>query len=168
MENMLNMIDICKEIKPGFMNSVLLYSPSKDTYETVFIIKDFSYKLEKLTNAPYANIRASIEENDNAIGLIYMIMFGEIKGGIYHSWFDKAIQEDELVHLINQESLTYFLVNEKNKPVDILSIPNIVNEIALKYLIEEDAFWSNEEFNKLIIGTTNKYKSRERLWNHIA
>ena len=112
---MLKMEDASRIMKPGFINVVAIKNQKLNTIETVFIIKDFNYKLEKLMKSHYANVRATVQGNEKANGLIFMTRFSGMKNKIYHSWFDKTLQVNELFYLINQERLQYFLVDEKNK-----------------------------------------------------
>ncbi|WNS75687.1 hypothetical protein RRV45_01155 [Bacillus sp. DTU_2020_1000418_1_SI_GHA_SEK_038] len=165
---MLKMEDASRIMKPGFMNVVAIKNQKLNTIETVFIIKDFNYKLEKLMKSHYANVRATVQGNEKANGLIFMTRFSGMKNKIYHSWFDKTLQVNELFYLINQERLQYFLVDEKNKPFDILVIPNEIREIACKYLEGEDLLWSIDEFNQMVQETMNKYKSTNRIWDLIT
>ncbi|MDT0163513.1 hypothetical protein [Bacillus sp. AG4(2022)] len=165
---MLKMEDASRIMKPGFMNAVVINNQKLNTIETVFIIKDFNYKLEKLMKSHYANVRATVKGNEKANGLIFMTRFSGMKNKIYHSWFDKTLQVNELFYLINQERLQYFLVDEKNKPFDILVIPNEIREIACKYLEGEDLLWSIDEFNQMVQETMNKYKTTNRIWDLIT
>lgn len=156
-------------MEPGYMNATLLCNPTIDTFETVFIIKDYNYKLEKLTYSHYANVRATVEENESAKGLIYMTKFEGMKNKIYSNWFDKTLQEKELLQLITQEKLKYYLVDEKNKPVDILVIPNEIRDIAIEYYLECVGLnWSVEEFDQLVHETMRKYKSTDRIWDYVT
>ncbi|AMX00352.1 hypothetical protein [Rummeliibacillus stabekisii] len=168
MKNVLKIEDASKVMKPGFMVPVEIINQRVNAIETVFIIKDFNYKLEKLMKSHYANVRATVQGNEKANGLFFMTRFSGMKNKIYHSWFDKTLQVNELFYLINQERLQYFLVDENNKPFDILVIPNEIREIVCKYLEGEDLSWSIEEFNQMVQETKNKYKSTTRIWDFIT
>lgn len=165
---MLKMEDASKVMKPGFIVPIEVFNQKVNTNETVFILKDFNYKLEKLMKSHYANVRATVEGNENAKGLIFMTRFSGMKNKIYHTWFDKTIHMNELFHLINQEHMKFFLVDEKNKPFDILVIPNEIREIACKYVESEDPLWSIEEYDQMVQETLNKYKSTTRIWDLIT
>lgn len=163
------MKEVFKVMEPGYMNStVICNAMNGGAAEIVFVIKDFDYKVRRLADKPYANVRASIEDNCTASGLLNLVQFGNSKSNIYHSWFDKTIQLKELMHLVNQNKLLYYFVNERNRVVDILAIPNSLNDIAYKYLHREDRIWNVSEFDTLVYETMRKHKSRAGLWNYIT
>lgn len=162
------MKEIFKKMEPGYMNSTVIYNTMNGgAAEIAFVIKDFDYKVRRLADKPYANVRASIEDNGTASGLLNLVQFGNSKSNIYHSWFDKTIQLKELMLLVNQNKLLYYFVNERNWVVDISAIPNSLNDIAYKYLHREDPIWNVSEFDTLIYETMRKYKTRSGLWNYI-
>jgi hypothetical protein len=165
---MLKIEDVSKSMKPGFMVPLEITNQKVNTIETVFIIKDFTYKLDKLMNSHYANVRATVEGNKKANGLIFLTRFSGMRNMIYHSWFDKTIHMNELFQLINQEHMKFFLVDEKNKPFDILVIPNEIREIACKYVEGEETLWSIEEFDQMVQERMNKYKSTTLIWDLIT
>ena len=100
------MKEIYKKMDPGYMHSIVMYNAMNDgAAEVVFVIKDFDYKVRRLANMPHANVRASIEDNGTASGLLNLVQFGNLKSNIYHSWFDKTLQLKELMHLVNQNKL---------------------------------------------------------------
>lgn len=161
--------EVFKKMEPGYMNSTVIYNAMNGgTSEIVFVIKDFGFKIRKLVDMPYSNVRASIEDNGTASGLLNLVQFGNSKSNIYHCWFDKTIQLKQLTHLVYQKKLVYYFVNEKNHVVDILAIPNELNEIAYKYLHREDVLWTVSEFDNLVYETMRRHKSRSGLWDYIT
>lgn len=163
------MKEIFKKMEPGYMNSTVIYNTMNGgAAEIAFVIKDFDCKVRRLADMPYANTRASIEDNGTASGLLNLVQFGNSKSNIYHSWFDKTIQLKELMLLVNQNKLLYYFVNERNWVVDISVIPNSLNDIAYKYLHREDPIWNISEFDNLIYETMRKYKTKLGLWNYIT
>jgi hypothetical protein len=168
MKTRIKMKDLFKRMKPGYMNAVVQHSNTTNKTETVFIIKDYEYKLKYLLESSYVDIRGSLEYNSKAIGFIYLVKFGESKKRIYHHWFDKTIQKNDLFHLLQQEKVTYCLVNERNKIVNILATPNGTKEIVSKYLSTVDPVWTISEFNQLVHETMYQYKSLESLWDYVS
>lgn len=165
----MKMDEMFKKMKPGFMNSTVINNGRNGgASEIVFVIKDYSYKINKMVDNPYANVRASIEDNGTAIGLLYLVQFGNSEKNIYHSWFDKTIQLKQLIHLLDQKKVVHYFVNEKNQVVDVLAIPNSLNEIVHKYLQNVDPIWTISEFDNLVYETMEKHKSRSGLWKYIT
>lgn len=165
----MKMDEMFKEMKTGFMYSTVINNAMNgSTPEIVFVIKDYNHKVKKMVNKPYANVRASIEDNGTASGLLYLVQFGSSDKNIYHSWFDKTIQLKELIQLLNQEKVAHYFVNEKNQVIDILVIPNSLNEIVHKYLQNVDPLWTIKDFDTLVYETMEKYESRLGLWKYIT
>ncbi|QJX64594.1 hypothetical protein HLK66_25040 [Niallia circulans] len=165
----MKMQEMFKKMKPGVMYSTAISNATNEsTSEIVFVIKDYNHKVKKMVNNPYANVRASIEDNGTASGLLYLVQFGYSEQNIYHAWFDKTIQLKQLIHLLNQKKVIHYFVNEKNKVVDILAIPNSLNEIAHKYLQNVDPIWTVKDFDTLVYETMGKHKSRQGLWKYIT
>ncbi|WP_156289878.1 hypothetical protein [Oceanobacillus salinisoli] len=165
MRNM-KMKEMFQKMKPGFMYSTVI--SNEGTSEIVFVIKDYNHKVKKMVNNPYANVRAGIEDNGTASGLLYLVQFGDYERNIYHSWFDKTIQLKQLIPLLNQKKVVHYFVNERNQIVDILAIPNSLNEIVHKYLQNVDPIWTIKEFDSLVYETMRKHKSKLGLWKYIT
>lgn len=168
MQQILKMKEYFKKMKTGLMYAGVQYNALTNTSETVFIIKDYEYKLRPLADSPFVDIRGSLEYNVSATGFIYLVKFGQAKNRIYHHWFDKTIHKNELLHLLRQDKVTYCLVNEKNKVVDILATPNETKEIVLKYLSINDPVWTISEFDSLVLETVYKHKSISNIWDYIT
>lgn len=168
MKQRVKMKDVFKKMTRGLMYAGVQYNAVTNATETVFIIKDYECKLKLLADSPFVDIRGSLEYNTKATGFIYLVKFGQSKNRIYHHWFDKTMQKNDLLHLLDQDKVTYCLVNERNKIVDILATPNGTKEIVYKYLSTIDPVWTVNEFNQLVNETMYKYKSLESIWEYIT
>ncbi|MEK5104940.1 hypothetical protein MKX83_23645 [Cytobacillus sp. FSL M8-0252] len=168
MNQKIKMKEFVKKLELGYMNAAVQYNSMTGVTETVFLIKDYEYRLKQLTRDNFVNVRGCLKYNENATGFIYLVKFGNSANRIYHHWFDKTIQKNDLLYLLDQEKVTYCLVNEKNQIVDFIITSNSTKEIVYQYLTDSQSDWTVNQFNQLIYETMDYYGSVKKIWSYIT
>lgn len=169
MKKMIKANEVHMLMNPGIMMSTVIHNPISGSLETVFIVKDFNKNLKKLVHEPTVDVRSWIKQSRNAAGMLYMIKFGKSHKFIYHHWFDIKIHEFDLIKLSNQDNADCILVNESNKVIDRLVVPNTIKSMISKYIdTSEGGFWSETDYNRLVQKTMKNCNSSRQLWNYVS
>jgi hypothetical protein len=159
-------------MKPGQMMSIRIYNSQENKFQTSFIIKDFSEKVENISKSCTFDARCYLDAYGNATSLIYLIAFGENNRYIYDYWFNyysKSINSHELEDLSHQDTIEYLLVDHKNNMVDVISIQNFLFMAIPQYVnIAKQIHWTSSEFAELKANVMKKFINNRGIWKHVS